>query len=121
MSIQGRQIFSQQCLVITLTHFPSMEQLKNSKHLECRQQQRGIRTSTLKMAQKYGEQRGDKLFFGKKQIDIALNKLAIEKSQLLKAKDQGGIISIDQNGILITAYRIGSFKKNKLRRQNYAF
>lgn len=95
-----------------------MEQLKNSKHFECRQQQRGIRSSTLKMAQRYGEQRGDKLFFGKKQIDIALNNLAIEKSHLLKAKDQGGIVSIDKNGILITTYRIGSLKKNKSKRYN---
>ena len=104
-----------------LTHFPIMEQLKNSKHSECRQQQRGIRPTTLKMAQKYGDQRGDKLFFGKKQINIALNNLAIEKSQLLKAKDQGGIISIDKNGILITAYKISSIKKNKTRRNKNAF
>ena len=93
-----------------------MKHLKISKHFEARTQQRGIRTSTIQMADKYGNQRGDKIFFGRKEINSALKELEIEKSKLLKARDQGGIVSVNKNGTLITVYKIDTFKRNYLNR-----
>lgn len=93
-----------------------MEHQKLSKHFEARTRQRGIRYSTIEMADKYGIQRGDKIFFGKKEINSALKELEIEKSKLLKARDQGGIVSVNKNGTLITVYKIDTFKRNYLNR-----
>ena len=54
---------------------------------------------------------GDKYILGRKQIDIALKKLDQERRALLKARDQGGVIAVEADGVLITAYRFDSFNR----------
>ena len=55
--------------------------------------------------------KGDKYILGRKQIDIALKKLDQERRALLKARDQGGVIAVEADGVLITAYRFDSFNR----------
>ena len=52
--------------------------------------------------------KGDKYILGRKQIDIALKTLDQERRALLKARDQGGVIAVEADGVLITAYRFDS-------------
>ena len=52
-----------------------------------------------------------KFILGKKQIDIAIKTLDKERKALLKARDQGGVIAVEANGVLITAYRFDSFNR----------
>ena len=52
-----------------------------------------------------------KYILGRKQIDIALKTLDQERRALLKARDQGGVIAVEADGVLITAYRFDSFNR----------
>ena len=74
-------------------------------------QQRGILQSSIEVAQRYGFPKGDKFILGKKQIDIAIKTLDQERKALLKARDQGGVVAVEANGVLITAYRFDSFNR----------
>ena len=58
-----------------------------------------------------GFQKGDKLVLGTKQIDSAIKDLDQEKKHLLKARDQGGVVAVEADGVLITAYQFDSYKK----------
>ena len=83
-----------------------------TNHFVARIQQRGILHSTIELAQKYGMPKGDKLILGKKQIDNIIKKLDVERKNLIKARDQGGVIAVEADGVLITAYRLDSFRRN---------
>jgi len=82
-----------------------------TNHFVSRVQQRGILHSTIELAQKYGMPKGDKLVLGKKQIDKIIKNLDVERKNLIKARDQGGVIAVEADGILITAYRLDSFRR----------
>ena len=85
--------------------------MSQSRHFISRIQQRGILQSSIEVAQRYGFPKGDKFILGKKQIDIAIKTLDKERKALLKARDQGGVIAVEANGVLITAYRFDSFNR----------
>ena len=85
--------------------------MPKTKHFRTRLQQRGILTSSIEVAQRHGSPKGDKYILGKKQIDSAIKILDQERKELLKARDQGGIIAVEADGVLITAYRFNSFNR----------
>ena len=85
--------------------------MPKTKHFISRIQQRGILHSTIEVAQRYGFPKGDKIILGKKQIDAAIKTLDQERRDLLKARDQGGVIAVEADGVLITAYRLNSFRR----------
>ena len=85
--------------------------MPKTKHFISRMQQRGILQSTIEVAQRYGFPKGDKIILGKKQIDAAIKTLDQERRDLLKARDQGGVIAVEADGVLITAYRLNSFRR----------
>ena len=85
--------------------------MSKTNHFVSRVQQRGILHSTIELAQKYGMPKGDKLILGKKQIDKIIKNLDVERKNLIKARDQGGVIAVEADGVLITAYRLDSFRR----------
>ena len=85
--------------------------MSKTRHFISRTQQRGILQSSIEVAQRYGFSKGDKFILGKKQIDIAIKTLDQERKALLKARDQGGVVAVEANGVLITAYRCDSFNR----------
>ena len=85
--------------------------MSQTRHFISRIQQRGILQSSIEVAQRYGFPKGDKFILGKKQIDIAIKTLDKERKALLKARDQGSVIAVEANGVLITAYRFDSFNR----------
>ena len=85
--------------------------MPKTNHFLSRIQQRGILQSTIEVAQKYGLPKGDKLILGKKEIDVAIKSLDLERKNLIKARDQGGVIAVEADGVLITAYRFESFNR----------
>tara|TARA_B100000212_G_C27367453_1_gene530959 strand:- start:1890 stop:2159 length:270 start_codon:yes stop_codon:yes gene_type:complete len=89
--------------------------MPKTKHFISRIQQRGILQSTIEVAQRYGFPKGDKIILGKKQIDAAIKTLDQERRDLLKARDQGGVIAVEANGVLITAYRLNSFRRKLIQ------
>tara|TARA_Y100000589_G_scaffold272668_1_gene265828 strand:+ start:197 stop:466 length:270 start_codon:yes stop_codon:yes gene_type:complete len=89
--------------------------MPKTKHFISRIQQRGILQSTIEVAQRYGFPKGDKIILGKKQIDAAIKTLDQERRDLLKARDQGGVIAVEADGVLITAYRLNSFRRKLIQ------
>ena len=85
--------------------------MPKTNHFKTRIQQRGILASSIEVAQRYGCPKGDKYILGKKQIDSAIKILDQERKNLLKARDQGGIVAVEADGVLITAYRFNSFNR----------
>ena len=85
--------------------------MSKTRHFLSRIQQRGILQSSNEAAQRYGFPKGDKYILGRKQIDNALKTLDQERRALLKARDQGGVIAVEADGVLITAYRFDSFNR----------
>ena len=85
--------------------------MPKTNHFLSRIQQRGILQSTIEVAQKYGLPKGDKLILGKKEIDGAIKSLDLERKNLIKARDQGGVVAVEAEGVLITAYRLESFNR----------
>ena len=85
--------------------------MSQTRHFISRIQQRGILQSSIEVAQRYGFPKGDKFILGKKQIDIAIKTLDQERKALLKARVQGGVVAVEANGVLITAYRFDSFNR----------
>ena len=85
--------------------------MAKTKHYGSRIQQRGILQSTVELAQRYGFPKGDKMILSKKQIRSLLKDLDQERKNLLKALDQGGIVAVETEGVLITAYQLDSYKK----------
>ena len=85
--------------------------MPKTNHFLSRIQQRGILQSTIEVAQKYGLPKGDKLILGKKEIDVAIKSLDLERKNLIKARDQVGLVAVVADGVLITAYRLESFNR----------
>ena len=85
--------------------------MSKTRHFLSRIQQRGILQSSIEVAQRYVFQKCDKYILCRKQIDIALKTLDQERRALLKARDQGGVIAVEADGVLITAYRFDSFNR----------
>ena len=85
--------------------------MPKTNHFLSRIQQRGILQSTIEVAQKYGLPKGDKLILVKKEIDVAIKSLDLERKNLIKARDQGGVVAVEADGVLITAYRLESFNR----------
>ena len=85
--------------------------MPKTNHFKTRIQQRGILQSSIELAQRHGFPKGDKYILGRKQIDVAIKTLDQERRALLKARDQGGVIAVEADGVLITAYRFDSFNR----------
>ena len=90
-------------------------QMKKTKHFCSRIQQRGVLHSTVDLAISYGIKKGDKFVLSKKRLKIALYELDQLRKKLIKAVDQGGIVAVQNDGCLITTYRLNSFSQKLSR------
>jgi hypothetical protein len=85
--------------------------MAKTKHYDARIRQRGIRESTVELAQLHGITHGDKLVLGRKQIRSVLEALDRERKELIRAMDKGGVVVVECGGALITAYDFDSFNR----------
>jgi len=83
--------------------------MAKTKHFGSRISQRGIRQSTVELAQRYGVRKGDKLILSKKQLRNLLSEFDLIRKNLLCAMDKGGVVVVEDNGVLITAYDFDSY------------
>jgi hypothetical protein len=85
--------------------------MTKTKHYLARISQRGIRESTVELAQQHGIPHGNKLVLGRKQIRTVLDALDRERKELIRAMDKGGVIVVECGGTLVTAYDFDSFNR----------
>ena len=74
--------------------------------------QRGITSDLVDLAFRYGDWVGDRCQLNQKGIDRRLAELDLERKQLLRARDKGGLTVVEAEGKKITVYTI---KKPKER------
>ena len=89
--------------------------MAKSRHYCNRIQQRGVHQSTVDLAISYGIKKGDKFILSKKQLRVLLSELDQLRKKVIKAVDQGGIIAVQNDGCLITTYRLNSFNQKLSR------
>ena len=82
-----------------------------TRHFGSRVSKRGIRSSTVELAQRYGVPFGDKLVLSKKQIKNLLGEFDEIRRNLICAMDKGGVVVVEESGMLITAYDFDSYRR----------
>lgn len=82
--------------------------MAKTKHYSARVSQRGIREATVELARQHGIPHGDKMVLGRKQILAVVAALDRERKELLDAEKKGGVIVVECDGVLITAYGFDS-------------
>lgn len=86
--------------------------MSKTRHIKTRMNQRGIDEQLIKLVLNFGASqiRGSicKYILSKKNIDKTLQRIDKLRSQIIRAKDKGGIILVsnNNNGIKITTYRM---------------
>ena len=90
----------------------------STRHIQKRQQQRGISNETLLLAEEYGTPKGKKIFLGRKELQSALSDCEQEleaallrKKHLIKAIDQGGVCLVECEGHLLTTFHLNTRKR----------
>ena len=86
--------------------------MSKTRHIKTRMNERGIDEQIIKLVLNFGASqiRGSicKYFLSKKNIDKTLQRIDRLRSQIIRAKDKGGVILVanNNNGIQITTYRM---------------
>lgn len=85
--------------------------MTKTKHYGSRISQHGIRETTIALALRYGIRYGDKVVLGRKQTRYVIQALDRQRKDLIRVMDKGGVVVIEQDGNLITAYDFDSFNR----------
>ncbi len=86
--------------------------MKKTYHFQQRLSQRGIRTSFIDLLNIFGLCDGDKISLSKKNCLLLSRILADTKRNLDKMAEKGGYSMVAVDDVLITAYRINSFRRS---------
>ena len=87
--------------------------MAKTRHIQKRMSQRRIKAEMLNIVEQFGVIDGVKVTLNKKAIDAALEELERLKSDLMKARKQGGFVLVQLGGDLITTYSLDSYKRLK--------
>jgi len=85
-----------------------------TRHVHKRMGQRGITQRLINIVRVHGVQRGDKYILGRQNIDDLIQDLDVLRKNLLKVRDKGGLVVVEANETVITAYRIESYDRQKV-------
>jgi len=85
--------------------------MSKTRHIQQRMSQRGINKAMVEMVVKFGKYQGDKVVFNRKGIDAVLAELEQLKKNALKAREKGGLVVVDVNGLMITTYALNTYKR----------
>ena len=74
--------------------------------------QRGIPGRMIELARKHGRIEGDQWVLDIREAKAALDQVMVERAALLKVIDKGGVVVVEEDDTVVTAYNI----TEKLRR-----
>ena len=86
--------------------------MKFSTHARIRMGQRGIPDRMIDLARKHGRIVGDQWVLDIREAKSVLDALDAERSALMKVIDKGGVVVVEEDDTVVTAYNI----TEKLRR-----
>lgn len=85
--------------------------MAKTRHLHTRMNQRGITQRMIDIVTQLGICKGDKKILDKSNIDEIINRMDAFRRDLLKLRDKGGLVVVEANDALITAYRVDSYNR----------
>ncbi len=86
--------------------------MRFSRHARIRMGQRGIPGRMIELARKHGRIEGDQWVLDIREAKAALDQVMAERAALLKVIDKGGVVVVEEDDTVVTAYNI----TDKLRR-----
>ena len=75
--------------------------------------QRAINQTMVDIVSEHGVLVGDKRILDSSNIDEILKSMEKMKKNLLKVRDKGGLVVVEENGVQITAYRVDSYDRRR--------
>jgi len=85
--------------------------MSNTRHIQQRMSQRGIKQSMLDIVLDFGVSQGDKIILNRKGLDKVLKEIEILKKNALKMREKGGLVVVNINDALLTTYSLNSYKR----------
>jgi hypothetical protein len=80
--------------------------MARTRHFKARTSQRGIRQGLVDLTLRcFGEDNHDKRGLGEKALQRLLDELRELERKVIRAMDKGGLVVVEVNGALVTAYR----------------
>lgn len=80
--------------------------MRFSRHARIRMGQRGIPGRMIELARKHGRIEGDQWVLDIREAKAALDQVMVERAALLKVIDKGGLVVIEEDDTVVTAYNI---------------
>ncbi len=82
-----------------------------TRHIQKRLSQRSIKERVLELVKAFGVRRGDKILLNRKACDAVGEEMTRLLHELRKARSRGGLVLVEVDGALITAYALDSFQR----------
>lgn len=82
--------------------------MHTTKHMQARMSQRGISGDMVDLARQFGRDDQDKYILDRKGLRDLLEALRGLQRKVIKALDKGGVVVVEADGALITAYTADS-------------
>lgn len=84
--------------------------MARTRHINQRMAQRGINGRMVDLVSEYGQSVGDKMVLDRKNIDALLNAMHTLKKDLLRVRNKGGVVVVEENGHQLTTYNLNSYR-----------
>ena len=91
--------------------------MAKTRHMETRMSQRGITQEMIALVRRFGKRFGDRVILGRKDIQRTLDELDDLRGSLMKVMDKGGVVVVEEDGALITTYRLTGLNRKKSKRR----
>ena len=88
-----------------------VKDMAKTRHFHKRMGQRGVTQCMVDLVCKYGVEIGDKKMLDRRNIDELLQGVDVFRKKLINLRDKGGIVIIEVDDALITAYRPDSYSR----------
>lgn len=89
--------------------------MAKTRHIQRRMSQRAITNAIIKIVRMFGFRNDERVILNRKACDEALHQLEKIKKDLIKAKERGGFILIEDGDVEITVYDLNSYSRKKAR------
>jgi len=89
--------------------------MSKTRHIGKRMSQRGIRQSLVDLTLRFGEDVQDKCVLGRRGLEQLLRELRELERTTMQALDKGGVVVVQSDGDLITAYDVDSYRRSRAR------
>ena len=88
--------------------------MSKTRHIQKRMAKRSIRETMLKMVENFGVPDGDKRVLNRKGCDAVLAELEGMKKDLVKVRERGGLVLVENGDTQITTYALDGYSRSRI-------